>query len=259
MEETISLKEIFDIIKKRFLLIISFAIGATLIAAIVSFFVLTPIYQSSAQFIVNQNNEDTQGQLLVDTNTIRTNVELINTYSVIIKNSAILNEVIEELNLSTTPESLANNISVSSEQNSQVVTVSVKNPDPQLATDIANTTVHVFQESIPEIMNVDNVHILSEAVTRDNPTPVEPKPVLNIAIALVLGVMIGVGIAFLLEYLDTSVRTEEDVEKKLGLPILGIISTIEAEDIRPEPISITKPKKQDRGIHHVQTQEKGVQ
>lgn len=259
MEETISLKEIFDIIKKRFLLIISFAIGATLIAAIVSFFVLTPIYQSSAQFIVNQNNEDTQGQLLVDTNTIRTNVELINTYSVIIKNSAILNEVIEELNLTTTPESLANNISVSSEQNSQVVTVSVKNPDPQLATDIANTTVHVFQESIPEIMNVDNVHILSEAVTRDNPTPVEPKPVLNIAIALVLGVMIGVGIAFLLEYLDTSVRTEEDVEKKLGLPILGIISTIEAEDIRPEPISITKSKKQDRGIHHVQTQEKGVQ
>src|SRR5690625_983477 len=203
MEETISLKEIYEIVKKRFLLIISFTIGAALIAAVISFFVLTPIYQSSTQFIVNQSKQDEQGQLQVDTNTIRTNVELINTYSVIISNSAILNEVIEELNLPYTPGQLANNISVSSEQNSQVVTVAVKDPNPQRATDIANTTVLTFQERIPELMNVDNVSILSEAVTPANPSPVEPNPTLNIAIAIVLGLMIGVGIAFLIEYLDT--------------------------------------------------------
>src|SRR5690625_395757 len=119
MEETISLKEIFEVIKKRLLLIISFTIGAALIAAVLSFFVLTPIYQSNTQFIVNQSNQDQQGQMQVDHNTIRTNVELINTYSVIISSRAILDEVINELNLSYTPGQLNDKISVSSEQSSQ--------------------------------------------------------------------------------------------------------------------------------------------
>lgn len=260
MEETISLKEIFEIVKKRFLLIISFTIGAALIAAIVSFFFLTPIYQSSTQFIVNQSNQEQQGQQYIDQNTIRTNVELINTYNVIIKSNAILAEVVEELNLPYSAEQLANKIDVSSEQNSQVVTVSVKDPNPELATNIANTTVHIFQDRIPEIMNVDNVHILTEAETKPNPSPVEPKPMLNIAIAIVLGAMIGVGLAFLIEYFDTTVRTEEDIEKKLGLTLLGTISTIEAEDIRSGLATTTKQSKQrGKGIHHVQAQKNTIQ
>ncbi|MFD2131631.1 YveK family protein [Pseudogracilibacillus auburnensis] len=259
MEETISLKEIFEVVKKRLLLIVSFTAAAALIAAIVSFFILTPIYQSSTQFIVNQSlKEDSNQGIQVDTNTIRTNVELINTYNVIITSNAILTEVIDELKLSTSPEALAGNIQVSSEQNSQVVTVTVKDPDPKLATEIANTTVLVFQDRIPDLMNVDNVKILSEAVTKENPSPVEPKPTLNIAIAIVLGLMAGVGVAFLLEYLDTSVRTEQDVQEKLGLPILGVISTMEAEDIRLDPSTINNPVKQG-GFAHVQSKKTGTQ
>src|SRR5690606_28458892 len=94
MEETISLKEIYEIVKKRLLLIISFTIGAALIAAVVSFFVLTPIYQSSTQFIVNQSQESSNQEMQIDSNTIRTNVELINTYNVIITSNAILDDVI---------------------------------------------------------------------------------------------------------------------------------------------------------------------
>lgn len=256
MEETISLKEIYDVIKKRFLLIVAMTIGAALIAAIVSFFILTPIYQSSTQFIVNQANQDQGSQTAhIDTNTIRTNVELINTYNVIITSSAILDVVIEELNLPYTASTLKGNINVSSEQNSQVVTVTVKDPDPELATDIANTTVHVFQDLIPDIMNVDNVNILTEAVTAENPSPVEPKPTLNIAIAIVLGLMVGVGLAFLLEYLDTTVRTEADVEK-LGFTLIGVISTMEAEDIRLDPSAAAQPGQ--GGKRRVQTQKNNI-
>src|SRR5690625_5899 len=230
MEETISLKEIFEVLKKRLLLIITVTVAAGIIAAVISLFVLTPIYQSSSQFIVNQT-KDQQESMQIDSGTIRTNVELINTYNVIITSRAILSEVVEELGLPYSTESLAKSIEVSSEQNSQVVTVTVKDPSPERATNIANTTVTVFQEKIPEILNVDNVSILTEAFTPADPKPIEPKIQLNIAIAIVLGLMVSVGIAFLLEYLDTSVTTEEDVEKYLNIPLLGVITTINQEDI----------------------------
>lgn len=235
MEETISLQEIMEVIKKHFKLIIGITIGVALIAALVSYFVLTPIYQSSTQFIVNSSKQDQSMQeAQIDSGTIRTNVELINTYNVIITSNAILDVVIENLDLTYSTNTLKNNINVSSEQNSQVVTVTVKDPDPHLATAIANETVSVFQQLIPEIMNVDNVNILTEAITPIDPSPVEPRPQLNIAIAIVLGGMIGVGLAFLLEYLDTKVRTESDIES-IGLTVIGTVYTMTAEDIRIDP------------------------
>lgn len=244
MEETISLKEIFEVIKKRLLLIIALICGAALIAAVVSYFVLTPTYESSSQFIVNQGQQDPTMQFNV--NDIRTNVELINTYNVIIKSNAILEDVVEELNLPYTAGALANKIKVSSEQNSQVVTVTATDTNPVVATKIANATVLIFQDKIPDLMNmnVDNVKILTSAETPIKPMPVAPNPKLNIAIALVLGGMIGVGLAFLLEYLDNTITTEEDIEKHLGLPLLGVISHIEDSDVRE--VQAHKPSKQTR-------------
>lgn len=239
MEETISLKEIFEVIKKRFWLITSFVLGAALIAAVVSYFVLTPTYESTSQFIVNQGKEDPTAQYSV--NDIRMNVEMINTYNVIITSNAILEEVVEELSLPYSASQLETKIQVSSAQNSQIVNVTVTDPDPALATQIANTTVSIFQEQVPDLMNVDNVKILSEAQLSANPSPVAPKPKLNIAIAIVLGGMIGVGLAFLLEYLDTTITTEDDIDKHLGLPVLGTISHIEDQDVAM--FQVTKPRR----------------
>lgn len=231
MEESISLKEIFGVIKKRLLLIMAITLGAAVVAAVISYFVLTPTYESSSQFIVNQSQQQ-DPNVQYNVNDIRANVEIINTYNVIIKSPAILEEVIEELGLSYSAGKLSENINVSNAENSQVVTVTATDENPVAAVDIANTTVAVFQDRIQEFMNVDNVSILTEAQLSPNPSPVAPNPVLNIAIAIVLGVMIGVGLAFLLEYLDNSITTEDDIDKHLGLPVLGVISIISEEDVR---------------------------
>ena len=76
---------------------------------------------------------------------------------------------------------------------------------------------------------IDNIHILSPAELPDNPVPIKPQPLLNMAIAFVVGLMASVGLAFLLEYLDNTIKTEQDIEKLLGLPVLGAVSIINGE------------------------------
>ncbi|WP_193065258.1 YveK family protein [Oceanobacillus oncorhynchi] len=233
MEETISLKEIAEVIKKRLVLILTFILGAAFIAAVLSYFVLTPEYESSSQFIVNQTQQEEDAGEFTQEN-LRTNVEIINTYNVIISSPAILDPVIDELGLTLTPGQLADKINVSSEENSQVVTVTAADDDPAQAVNIANTTVEIFQEEIPSIMNVDNVAILTQAELTENPSPVAPNPILNIAIGIVFGAMLGVGIAFLLEYLDNTIKTEQDITKQLDVPVLGVISHVDESDIRAQ-------------------------
>ncbi|GEN81810.1 capsular polysaccharide biosynthesis protein [Sporosarcina luteola] len=228
MEETISLQDLFKTLKKRAVLILLTMLLAVTVAGVVSFIFLTPIYQASTQILVNQQKVE-QNQF--NTQDIQANLQLINTYNVIIKSPAILSKVIENLDLDTTPAALNTKITVNSAQNSQVVNVSVQDPEPYMAVDIANTTAEVFQEEIQKLMNVDNVNILSPAVLSENPSPVKPDPYLNMAIAAVVGLMLGVGIAFLLEYLDTTVKTEQDIEEILDLPILGLVSPITDGDM----------------------------
>lgn len=226
MEETISLKELFQTLRKRLWLITIITVIATTISGLVSYFYLTPVYQSSTQILVNQEKSD---QTAFNYNEIQTNLQLINTYNVIIKSPPILDLVIKELDLDKSVEQLNGQITVASEQNSQVVKITVNDTDPSQAVAIANTLTVIFKEEIVKIMNVDNVSIFSPAELSDNPSPVKPQPVLNMAIAFVVGLMVGVGLAFLLEYLDNTIKTEQDVERLLELPILGTITQIDLE------------------------------
>ncbi|WP_052130320.1 YveK family protein [Ureibacillus sinduriensis] len=251
MEETISLQELFIIMRKRFMQIAIFAIIGALTAGIISFFLLTPVYQASTQILVNKQVHEQQ---TIESQDIQTNLQLINTYNVIIKSPAILSKVIEILDLNLNSAQLTDKISVASQNDSQVVNVTVQDDNPAIAVEIANTTAEVFQQEIPILMNVDNVNILSPAVLSDNPTPVKPNKLLNIAVGTVVGLMIGLGLAFLMEYFDTTIKSEEDVEEILGLPIIGLVSPI------PEELSTTFDlTRKGKGDPHVKTEKEKVQ
>ncbi|MED1204705.1 YveK family protein [Heyndrickxia acidicola] len=225
MEETISLKELMQTLRKRMGMIIFITLLAVIASGVVSYFVITPVYQASTQILINQSSKTDQS--VYNPNEVQTNLQLINTYNVIIKSPAILDKVSQQLNSGLTADQINKKITVSNETNSQVVTLAVEDPNPYTAAKIANTVATVFQENIKTIMNVDNVSILSKASVATNQAPVKPRPLMNIAIALVVGLMAGIGLAFLLEYLDNTVKNEQDIEKLLELPVLGVIGSIE--------------------------------
>jgi capsular polysaccharide biosynthesis protein len=226
-EETISIGELFSILKRSKGLIISLAIIAALIAFLVSSFVISPTYEASTQVLVapkeSQNN-------MIDSGQIQSSVTLVNTYRVIIQSPAILEQVQE--NVMGAPESISNLITVNSEQNSQVINIKVQHTNPVLATDIANEISDVFSKEVPELMSVDNVKVLSNASVPMS--PVKPNILLNTAIAMVLGVMIGIAIAFLKVVLDRRIKTEQDVENILELPVLGSIPVIDKVEMRQQ-------------------------
>lgn len=228
MEETISLKELFQVLRKRFAMILTITFGAAIISAIVSFFFMTPIYESATQILVNQKKQEGAA---IQFNEVQTNVQLTNTYKVIIKSPVILDQVKEKLGLHITTQELSEKIEVANEKDSQVVTVTTQDKNPKVARDIANTTAEIFKGEVAKIMSVDNVTVLSKAEVADDQSPIKPRPMINIAIAFVVGLMASVGLAFLLEYLDNTVKKEEDVEKLLGLPVLGIVARMDEEEI----------------------------
>ncbi|WP_230135766.1 YveK family protein [Peribacillus frigoritolerans] len=217
-----SIKDIFKTLKKRWKLIMLLTLLAALISGSISYFLLTPVYQSSTQILVNQKQSENQ----LDSTQIKSNIDMINTYSVIIKSPAILEKVIDDLELEQSVDQLSQKITINSQENSQVFSLTVQDSNPSKAVEIANAVSGTFQKEIKDIMNVDNVSILAKAEVKENPVPVKPSPLLNIAIAVVVGLMAGIGLAFLLEYMDNTIRDEKDIETLLDLPLLGSIQKI---------------------------------
>ena len=228
MEEAISLKEIMDVLKKRMVMIITITVIAVVASASISYFYLTPKYQASTQVLVSQ--AATGASILESANPFSSDSEYIETYNVILKSPYILDQVVEDLGLEETHRSLNRELNVSQEGNSQVVTIQVEDTDPVMAVEKANATADVFRREIVDLLNVNNIHILSPAEVTDSLNPVSPNPQLNMAIAMVVGLMAGVGLAFLREFMDNTIHGEEDVEALLELPVLGSITIMDQEE-----------------------------
>ena len=227
----LDLRDYIKVIRKRIWIIIAIVLVACLTTGIMSYFFIDPIYEASTKLIVNKSNERV-GADQVDLNSINTNLSLINTYKEIIKTPAIMEKValtFPQFNL--TSDDLVKKVKVSSINNTQVMTLIVQDTSYNTAVQIVNAVSKVFQQEIPKIMKVDNVSLLNEAKEINNPIPVKPNKKLNIAISFVVSLMIALGLVFLLEYLDDTLKTESDIQQFLGLPTLGMISKMRSEDI----------------------------
>ncbi|MHC5529874.1 YveK family protein [Priestia megaterium] len=223
MQDIISLKELLQKLKKRWMLITILTVVAGFASGIVSLYMTKPVYQASTQILVNQKNSDSSN---LNVNQLQTNIDLVNTYSQIIKSPVILEKVSKKLDLKQSTTALDQKIAVNTQENSQVFSLTVEDTNPATATKIVNTVSKTFQTEIQNIMNVDNVTILSESTLKDNQTPVSPNLLMNVVSALAVGLILGSALAFLLDFIDTTFKNTKEVEEELGLPIIGIIPKI---------------------------------
>lgn len=229
------LSDILAVLRRRSNLIIWTTMIFTILSLVVSLFFITPKYSSTTEILVNrkQNNDN----LAANGAQIQTDVQMISTYKDIITSPAILDEVNQKITYQghhlNTGE-LKNDINITSQQNSQVFSLQVKSSNPELSAAIANTTAQVFKARIKNIMNVNNVSILSKATSNNH--PVSPRVVLNTLLGLVVGLLLGLIFAFVINGLDRTVDNESFITDVAGLNDLGMISEIPASKIKSEII-----------------------
>ena len=219
-ELEISLTDIFAILKERLWLIVSITVLAVIIAGIVSFFVIKPTYEANTSIIVGkpQTNDNTSSQY----NDVMMYQNLVKTYSQIAKSDLVAQGALDKLQTTLTLEQIKGSITVAPQTGTQILIISAKSKNPQDAYNVINAISNSFIESSKKVYPTGgDIQVMDRAIVPIN--PISPNKKLNLAIAFFLGLMISVGIVFLLEYLDSTIKTESDVEKYLDLPVLGVI------------------------------------
>lgn len=235
MEETISLQELIGVLKKRIGLIIVCMFLGLGVAGIVTFFVITPKFSSQAQLIVRLPQNET-----TNVNDINGNLQMINTYKDLIKSDTVMNEVQQrlktEFDSDVSVEALSESVSVNQSPNSQMFSIISKMTDPIVAQNIANQTALVFQEQAKDMVNVDKITIISAATA--NVTPVSPNDKLNLVIGIALGIVLGIGAAFILELFDKTIKDDSFVEDELGFTVLGIVPNMTVKELNAKVVRI---------------------
>ncbi len=241
MEEGISLREVFKIIGNYKVLILLIAGVFGLTAGLVSHYVLPSVYETSTQILVHQNDIKTDKEI---NQNIEGDLQWIETYSDIIGNPGVLTQVSDRLDVDFSAEQMQKKVFVTTNTNSHVINITVRDYDIEQAVAIANTTVEVFSEEVSRLLNTNNVSVISPAAIVGVPTPVGPNVLLNAGIATLVGLFLGSSFAFLSNYMNTTIQNERDVEKVLAVTVLAVIPYVEQPAKQPEARRVILERKE---------------
>lgn len=182
-------------------------------------FVLSPVYEAKISIIIGRENA---GETVkTDYNEVMMYQKLAKTYAEIAKSKIVAEKTIKELNKDVQADAYLKSLTATPQPDTQILVLKYQSKDPIDAATTINTHAKYFIEESKRFYKDGNIQIIDAAQIPE--APIKPKKMLNIAIAFVLGVMISLGLIFVLEYMDTTVKTEEDIEKLLDIPVVGII------------------------------------
>ena len=224
MEEAVgmemTLEDIFLTLKKRWLLIVSLVVIFAGVAGWYTSYTYFPMYTTTTTVLVNRQ-DITLG--LSSSSDFYIREDLLSTFQGIINSVKLRNEVAHRLETKN-----LGSVSVSSDDSS-IIRIKVTHADPELGAEVANMTAIVFQEMIKEMMYDMDSSILDEAVPSYAPQSMNLST--KVMIGAILGGMVGVGICFLREYLDKTVKSPKEVELILEIPIMGVIPELNVKAV----------------------------
>ena len=218
-EIEIDLSRVFEIVKKYFKPFALIILAASIVAALITLFLIPKKYTAEAKLIIVQkSNPDSQQ---ISYNDLQISQKLVNTYSEILKSEAVSDEVIRNLKLSQDGIDHKAYLNISSVKDTEVIKISVETKDPEQSAKIANEIVSVFQSKIVNIMNIENVTVLNSAKVPEQKS--SPSNVKNTMIGFLLGCVIDGCIVMYLLLNDRNIRTEEELKQIFDYPIIGLI------------------------------------
>ena len=222
-EQVISLSEIFEAIKKRWIMIVAITLTATIISGIISFFVIDPVYETSTKVFIGKEESDNAAYNSSDISMYQ---QLLQTYAQAIKTKDLVNRAISRLNYDELEAiDVVNSLTVNPIASTQILEIKYKSKNPKEAKDVLKNVTDEFIVMAKELVPNGNVRVIEEVELPEN--PVSPNKKMNIAIAFLLGIMVSVGLIFLLEYLDNTYKNKDQLEKDLGIPVLGAIPDVD--------------------------------
>ena len=220
--EEIDLRELFDYFKSKISWIIIIVILAIGIGNVYGLCLRTPMYKSSTSLVLVSEGS---GDNISYTNTEQQlNKNLVGTYSEIIKSKKVLRAVINNLDLKYSTSYLQGIINVSSVTNTEVIVITVSDPSAKTAALIADETANVFVDEIESYYKLNNVSILDRAEVAKAPYNV--NMVKDNVIYVLVGLVLSFGLIFVVFYFDTTIKTSEEIENKLGLNVIGIVPKV---------------------------------
>ncbi|EHI99324.1 lipopolysaccharide biosynthesis protein [Clostridium sp. DL-VIII] len=222
-EDVIRVQDLLKTLKKRWKLICIITIITVIISAALSFLVISPKYETSTKVFIGK-----EGSVIKDLpdqnyngNDVEMYQKLLKTYAEIIKTNDLIEKAVDVENLDVKPNDVLKNLTVTPTVDTQILEIKYVNQDKVIAKNILDSITNQFIVESKQLIPNGNIKIIESVKIPED--PVSPNKKINIAISFILGLMVSIGLSFLLEFMDNTFNNKEEMEKELGLPVLGTI------------------------------------
>lgn len=210
---TILLRKIWD--RKAIILLVTLIFTAGALAY--SLFVATPKYQSTTRvYVVNQKDDKA-----VTAQDIQLGNFLVKDFKEIILSNKVMSDVVSNNNLTISSGELAKKISVDAPKDTRILSITVEDKNPEVASSLANAVRDEAAKQIKQVTKIDDVTTLEEAKAASSPS--SPNVVKNAVLATAIGFLLAISGVVLLELLDDRIKRPEDIEETMDLVLLGVV------------------------------------
>lgn len=216
-EMEINIGELFKVLMKNILLVVIVSVLCAVIGLLSSMFLIDKKYSSEATIYITPKVTE---QGTIDYNSIQTNSRMVNNYMEILKGETILAKVADQVGMESYSEVL-DTLTVSNPENTELISVSSETTNPELSQQIVSLVISTFTEGMMDVLNLNNVTIINDAKVNEN--PVSPSVPRYTILGLAVGLVISCGYVFITFLFDKRLRTREEAENFLGVPVLATV------------------------------------